>query len=444
MQKFQTRKKLMIIVVAGFLFFSPIIVSANLTDDLKAQIASIQIQIVALQTKLSQIFSQLTRVQNQATSSQAVITPNNLACETLSTSELKFNDANTGVLTLQKVLNSSIDTRIATVGDGSPGHETGRFGGLTYQALIRFQEKHSSEILTPAGLIKGSGFVGQTTRAKLKNVCSSLKTSSSPTVTSNGGSGGNSASVSTPSNPTPIQLVGSGGNTSAYAGQTSQTPTPTIPVKPTAPPPIPINTSSYPVHTNITATVFWVGEPKGGGSSEDNALSAWDDAWEAHYGGYDDYQNRNGYLPVGFTPKENPFYLDVPYNDFNDNGTRKPNSSQVVPWANEKVWSGKESMMKNRWVKLTRNGNICYGQIEDAGPYEYDDFAYVFGSGTTKPKSTLANNAGLDVSPALRDCLKFSGLNNDNNSVDWQFVNASDVPTGPWKQIVTTSQINWP
>jgi len=209
---------------------------------------------------------------------------------------------------------------------------------------------------------------------------------------------------------------------------------------PTPPPEI----SNYPIHTNITAAVFWVGEPVGNGSSEDNALSAWDDEWQKNYGGYDNYEVRTGYYPLGFTPKENPFYLDLPYNDFNNNGTRKSNAYQVVPWVNEKTWSSRESMMKNRWVKLTKSGVTCYGQIEDAGPYQYDDYAYVFGTNDTRPKSTIANNAGMDVSPALRDCLKFQGLNNVSNKVNWQFVNFADVPEGPWKEIITISQVNWP
>ena len=199
--------------------------------------------------------------------------------------------------------------------------------------------------------------------------------------------------------------------------------------------------TGYLIHRNITATVFWVGEPQGRGSSEDNALSAWDDDWQVHFGGFDDPFNRNGYYPVGFTPKENPFYLDLPYNDFDDAGKRKANAFEVVPWAKEKTWGPQESMLKNRWVKLTRNGAVCYGQIEDSGPYEYDDHAYVFG--TAKPKNSLANSAGLDVSPALRDCLKFEGENNDDNKVDWQWVEAKDVPAGAWKQVVTTSEINW-
>ncbi len=232
-------------------------------------------------------------------------------------------------------------------------------------------------------------------------------------------------------------------STSTPTPVVTPTPTPTPSPTPT-PTPTPAPTSAYPLHTNITATVFWVGEPVGGGSSEDNALSAWDDEWQDSFGGFDDPENRNGYYPVGFTPKENPFYLDLPYNDFDDDGERRSNAFSVVPWAGDKSWSDEESLMKNRWVKVIRNGVTCYGQIEDAGPYEYNDYAYVFGSDNRRPASQEANNAGMDVSPALRDCLKFNGLNNDENKVSWQFVRASEVPSGPWRAIVTTSQINWP
>jgi len=206
---------------------------------------------------------------------------------------------------------------------------------------------------------------------------------------------------------------------------------------------IPIaNKTPYTVHKNITATVFWIGEPKGGGSSENNALSAWDDKWQDHYGGYDDYINRNGFYPATFTPKENPFYFDLPYNDFNDDGIRKKNAYDVVPWAHEKEFGTQESMLKNRWAKIMKGDVVCYGQWEDAGPYVYDDHEYVFGS--NEPKNTRANNAGMDVSPALRDCLAFEGLNNADNKIDWQFVDLAVVPEGPWTEIITVSQVYWP
>lgn len=73
---------------------------------------------------------------------------------------------------LQVVLNSDADTSIAESGAGSPGQETGHFDGATRQAVIRFQEKYSREILAQFGLIKGMGFVGAATRAKLNEIVS--------------------------------------------------------------------------------------------------------------------------------------------------------------------------------------------------------------------------------------------------------------------------------
>ncbi len=49
---------------------------------------------------------------------------------------------------------------------------TGFFGTLTQKAVIRFQEKYSSEILIPLGLTSGTGFVGPSTRAKINQIIS--------------------------------------------------------------------------------------------------------------------------------------------------------------------------------------------------------------------------------------------------------------------------------
>lgn len=47
---------------------------------------------------------------------------------------------------------------------------TGNFLSLTQVALIRFQEKYSDEILKPLNLEKGTGYVGQMTRAKINEL----------------------------------------------------------------------------------------------------------------------------------------------------------------------------------------------------------------------------------------------------------------------------------
>ncbi len=213
---------------------------------------------------------------------------------------------------------------------------------------------------------------------------------------------------------------------------------------------------SYPIHTRVTATVFWIGEPVGNGSTENNSVSAWDDEWLRHYGGVDDpwslRTRANDYFPSNFTPKENPFYVDLPYNDFDDSGVPRGDRLAVVPWAKEYTAElarrgarGRPfSLLKNRWVKLIRARRVCYAQWEDSGPYVYDDARYVFGTRDERPKSRRAKNSGIDVSPAARDCLGFRGRNNAENQVTWQFVDAADVPSGPWRRVVTTRQVFWP
>ncbi len=65
---------------------------------------------------------------------------------------------------LQKFLNS-IGFSLAPSGFGSAGSETTYFGPRTHAALIKFQEAYRADILAPQGLMHGTGFFGQSTRA---------------------------------------------------------------------------------------------------------------------------------------------------------------------------------------------------------------------------------------------------------------------------------------
>ena len=86
------------------------------------------------------------------------------------TTNLSLGSSGTKIIALQKILNQDPDTRIASVGPGSPGNETDYFGQLTKAAVIRFQEKYALEILTPAGLTNGNGYVGLYTRVELNSL----------------------------------------------------------------------------------------------------------------------------------------------------------------------------------------------------------------------------------------------------------------------------------
>lgn len=180
---------------------------------------------------------------------------------------------------------------------------------------------------------------------------------------------------------------------------------------------------------HAVATVFWVGEDEASDNGFiHNRSSAWDIDWEEHYGGVDDPEERCGFEPCAFVPEENPFYVALPYNDL-ARGRRKDNAS-MIPWNDP---ASRTSVLKNRWIAVRYEGRICYGQWQDVGPFEEDDVAYVFGDVAT-PGNVIGVGAGIDLSPALRDCLRAD----DVAAVEWRHVEADDVPDGPWRTIITT------
>jgi hypothetical protein len=230
------------------------------------------------------------------------------------------------------------------------------------------------------------------------------------------------------------------------------------PPAPATPAPAPPGSSKYPLHTGIVSTTFWVGEIFDPTASDGSQVySTYDTIWETHYGGCDGVlvnnvcqteprTAANNYFPTHMTPRENPFYLDLPFDDLND-ATAYAERGSVVPWASQAPYAGHAadpsvSFMKNRWVKLMMNGHTCYAQIEDAGPHDYHDAPYVFGRANPRPVSTAFNGAGMDVSPAVNGCLGYQELDGESDVVSWQFVDDQDVPPGPWKILVTTSGVD--
>jgi hypothetical protein len=189
-------------------------------------------------------------------------------------------------------------------------------------------------------------------------------------------------------------------------------------------------TASFPWKMNIVTTVFWIGEEAGGNNPVPNHKSSWDANWTAAYGGFDNPNPsaRDGktYAPVSFTPRQNPFYCALPYNDVT-HGQFKPEAPLVIPWFKQAYSEPGHTVCKDRWIAIRKGNRTAFAQWEDCGPFRTDHFQYVFQN--EKPKPNLNGGAGLDVSPAVRDYLRLS----PTDVTDWKFVEVRDVPPGPWR-----------
>ena len=128
-----------------------------------------------------------------------------------------------------------------------------------------------------------------------------------------------------------------------------------------------------------------------------------------------------------FFPNLNSFYVALPYNDVVNDKTTKKEAARIIPWFKQSFKKEGISVCRDRWIAIRHGNRICYAQWSDCGPVGTDDASYVFGS--ARPANAGNDNAGMSVSPAVRDYLSF--VNGGN--CDWRFVDVEEVPEGPWR-----------
>ena len=116
------------------------------------------VTIEDLQAQITALLTQITSLQNQVTQLQGG--QSQVFCYDFQIS-LRLGDRGTAVKNLQQALKEE-GLYVGTI--------TSNFDTATFQAAVVFQEKYQKEVLAPFDIIRGTGFVGRTTRAKLNTL----------------------------------------------------------------------------------------------------------------------------------------------------------------------------------------------------------------------------------------------------------------------------------
>lgn len=149
-------KKYLIALSVLTILISPSFSSAATVEELQAQIAALLAQIQQLQAQLAQL-------QGQA--------------------PVWCHDFNVN-LSIGHEADSELGALWTALVKEGFSVQAGKFDETTASAVSGFQQKYTSEILTPWGLQYGTGFVGKTTRAKLNKLygCGTTVPSCSPAI----------------------------------------------------------------------------------------------------------------------------------------------------------------------------------------------------------------------------------------------------------------------
>jgi len=136
--------------------------------------------IPELRAKISEILAVIQQLQDilAQLAGQPDISgiPSNYTFDT----NLKYGTLSQDIKYLQIFLNADPSTQVSQTSYGSPGNETIYFGPKTLKAVIRFQEKYASEVLSPWNISNGTGYVGTSTRKKINQLLEQYRSGIAP------------------------------------------------------------------------------------------------------------------------------------------------------------------------------------------------------------------------------------------------------------------------
>jgi peptidoglycan hydrolase-like protein with peptidoglycan-binding domain len=117
-------------------------------------------------TTLTKVNSLSTTTSKCSDTTSPLTTTSRLPKSYIFTTTLKQGMTSPSVKYLQIFLNDN-GYIVSLTGPGSKGNESTYFGPATAKALTKYQEYYAKDILTPSGLMKGTGYFGPSTMKKV-------------------------------------------------------------------------------------------------------------------------------------------------------------------------------------------------------------------------------------------------------------------------------------
>jgi peptidoglycan hydrolase-like protein with peptidoglycan-binding domain len=149
-------------IVFGFMALA-LVVTPVLADEE----ADIQSEMDALEEMLADLAAELgTTTEDTEEEATETVSVEGIPADFAFSTPMGQGAEGVAVQYLQILLNADPATQVAASGVGSAGNETTYYGPATAAAVVKFQNKYASEVLTPLGLTAGTGYFGNSSIAK--------------------------------------------------------------------------------------------------------------------------------------------------------------------------------------------------------------------------------------------------------------------------------------